>query len=454
MCLLGLAFRQLPDFPVLVLANREEFYARPTAAPQLFPRNGDIPAWMGGLDLTAGGTWLGVNELGLVVAVTNRRKDHPPPAPPSRGRLCRLLLAQHGMASAIAVARAELEGNRYAGCNLLLVDRDSAYAIEAGDVLQSTRLEPGLHLITNAALNASDDLRIARVRKEFAATDPQTAEIWLRDAERICRLSGDGSEGPICLVGPDRGTVSSTVIGVGRDLLESHYRYAPGLPATTPYEDFTPLFRQLLAGWAGLGALAGSGDVSPIAASEPGRIVPDIEPPTDSPARRAVLTGMSSRGAVLQVPDPPADGPYRILLRGPWQSEPLARAECQSAGTLTWSETDLPGPGTVRLPAFWQDLYGSFRGRIRFKRKFHPPSNIVAGDRLAIVFAFVGGHGEVLLNGDPLGRIKPGSESSRFDISGRLGVNNELTVEIEFTDFSANPPPGGLCTPVALEIVS
>ncbi|HEY3966466.1 MAG TPA: NRDE family protein [Planctomycetaceae bacterium] len=454
MCLLGLAFRQLPDFPVLVLANREEFYARPTLPPQLFPRNGDIPAWIGGLDLTAGGTWLGINELGLVVAVTNRQKDQAPAAPPSRGLLCRRLLAQHGMASAIAVALGELEGNQYAGCNLLLVDRDSAYAIEAGNVLKSTRLEPGLHLITNAALNASDDLRIARVRKEFAAADPQTAESWIRDAEHICRLSGDGSEAPICLFGPDRGTVSSTVIGIGRDLLDSHYRYAPGPPATTPYEDFTPLFRQLLAGWADLGAVASGGDVSPVAAGEPNRIVPDIEPPNDSPARRAVRAGMSSQGAVLQVADPPAEGAHRILLRGPWQSEPLARAEWQPAGTLVWSETDLPGPATVRLPAFWQDLYGPFRGRIRFKRKFHPPSNIVAGDRLAIVFAFVGGHGLVSLNGEPLGRIELGSESSRFDVSGRLNVNNELAVEIEFTDFSAQPPPGGLCTPVALEIVS
>src|SRR5438552_3923058 len=78
MCLSGIALRQFEDWPVLVLANREEAYSRPSAGPQIFPRQVDRPAWMGGVDLTAGGTWLGVNELGLFVAVTNRKKSTPP----------------------------------------------------------------------------------------------------------------------------------------------------------------------------------------------------------------------------------------------------------------------------------------------------------------------------------------------------------------------------------------
>src|SRR5262245_46629990 len=92
MFLLGIAFRQFDDWPILVLANREEFYSRPTAGLRLVPRDGQFPAWMGGTDLLAGGTWLGVNEFGLLVAVTNRRKHSPPANPPSRGQLCRSLM--------------------------------------------------------------------------------------------------------------------------------------------------------------------------------------------------------------------------------------------------------------------------------------------------------------------------------------------------------------------------
>ncbi|MBI3864028.1 MAG: NRDE family protein [Planctomycetia bacterium] len=452
MCLLGLAFRESPEFPILVLANREEFYARPTASPQIFPREGAAPAWMGGTDLVAGGTWLGVNELGMVVAVTNRPKTQLPENPPSRGLLCRRLLAHYATASALELARDELQANKYAGCNLLIADRETAYVVEAGDELKLTQLTPGLHLLTNAELNAPDDLRIARVRRELAQARSGAPAGWFENAERICRLSGDGGEVPICLVGPDRGTVSSTVIGLGRDLFDSRYLYAPGPPQVTPYEDFTPLLKQLLAGWAGLGTAGPPDAVSSSAKTAP-RSVPDIEPPDNSPARRAMRQNLEAGGVALQVPDLPADSPYRILLRGPWQSEPLSRATLNPDGTVAWSQLDLPPHGTVRLPAFWQELFGAFRGRVRFRRKFHPPSNIAAEDRLAIVFTVVGGGGEVALNGSPLGRIEPGSAATRFDVTGRLMTNNDLSVDLEFIDFSPAPPPGGLFTPVALEIM-
>src|SRR5438046_760258 len=122
MCLLGIAFWQFDEMPLLVLANREEFYARPTAGPLHFPRQGDAPAWFGGIDLAAGGTWLGVNECGLLVAVTNRKKQGPPANPPSRGLLCRSLLMCRESPSALAFALRELHGNRYAGCNLLIAE--------------------------------------------------------------------------------------------------------------------------------------------------------------------------------------------------------------------------------------------------------------------------------------------------------------------------------------------
>ena len=151
MCLLGIAFRQIDEFPVLVLANREEFFARPTAGPQIIPRQGDAAAWLGGIDLLAGGTWLGVNEFGVLVAVTNRAKKSPPENPSSRGVLCRSLLVNRETASVVEAARRELESNQYAGCNLLIADRHNAIVIEAGDDFEIHALTPGLHLIANAS---------------------------------------------------------------------------------------------------------------------------------------------------------------------------------------------------------------------------------------------------------------------------------------------------------------
>ncbi len=190
MCLLGIEFGRFKDFPVLVLANREELYARPSTGPSLFPRERENPAWMGGVDLVAGGTWLGLNEYGLLVAVTNRKKREPPANPPSRGLLCRKLLSGRDTESVAEAALHELQGNRFAGCNLLIADRDSVCVIEAGDALQVSQLPPGLHLLANAELNDPADRRIERVRREFARANSATAEAWFHTARHVCQLTG------------------------------------------------------------------------------------------------------------------------------------------------------------------------------------------------------------------------------------------------------------------------
>jgi len=447
MCLLGLAFWQFEDVPLLVLANREEFYARPSSGPQFFPRRGDAPAWVGGIDLVAGGTWLGVNEFGLVVAVTNRAKQNGPANAPSRGLLCRSLLAHRETASCVSAALQKLHGNAYAGCNLLIADCNGAVVIEAGDMLTSTHLDPGLHLIANADLDPTDDRRISRVRNEFQRADPATVEDWLLQARRICQLSNNGGEPPICLVGADRGTVSSAVLGIGRNLEASQFWFAPGPPASTHYKDYTPLLRQLFA----------IGQTLSDAQSRPFQPPPDIEPPDDSPARRAARQsapyGIGEHSpAAATFRDADSSSPYRILLRGPWQCEPLARAELGADGKIDWSTSALPSAGGVRLPASWQNLFGAFRGRVIFRRRFHPPSNITSDDRLSLVFDSIGGAATISLNGRSLGTATTTTLPARFDVTGLLRTNNEVVVELVFADFEASAPPGGLYAPIALEI--
>lgn len=460
MCLLGIAFKLYEDAPLLVLANREEFFARPSAGPQIFARNAETPAWLGGVDLLAGGTWLGVNEWGVLVAVTNRPEQSPPENPPSRGWLCRSLLAHRDSVSALAVALPELDGNRYAGCNLLIADRANAFVIEAGDTVKMSPLEPGLHLLANGPLNAADDLRIRRVRREFEVATLATADEWLREARQICQETGEGTEPAICLVGSDRGTVSSTVLAIGQNLATSQYWYAAGPPNAVPYEDFAPLFTGLLTGDFD------ADEISQSAKRQATAQIISIEPPDDSPARRAARESASheirpiapSAPAALSGRGTRSEGdaalPYRIHLRGPWQCEPLARCERNASGALIWTDAGLPAVSTNRLPAAWQDLFGAFRGRIRFRRRFHPPSNITAADRLYIAFDAVGGSGQVSVNGQSLGPVTSPTASSKFEVTNLLGLNNEIVVELEFTDDAAVSPPGGLFAPVALEIVN
>ena len=79
------------DFPLIVAANRDEHYDRPSAAPSLIETT---PKIIAGRDLRAGGTWLGVNSAGLMVGVLNRHLDGNSPVADarSRGLLCMELL--------------------------------------------------------------------------------------------------------------------------------------------------------------------------------------------------------------------------------------------------------------------------------------------------------------------------------------------------------------------------
>src|ERR687892_2230737 len=85
MCLVLLAFNCNPDYSLILAANRDEFYDRPTAPAGFWE---DAPAVLAGRDLKAGGTWLGVDRRGRFAAVTNYRQgQREAAAPRSRGRL-------------------------------------------------------------------------------------------------------------------------------------------------------------------------------------------------------------------------------------------------------------------------------------------------------------------------------------------------------------------------------
>src|ERR1700730_4956734 len=133
MCLLALFFRVVEDATVVVGGNRQGLYTRLGEPPRLV--EGPL-RFMAGSDPVAGGTWLGVNERGVLVAVTNRPKTDAAQKPRSRGLLVRDLLACSSAAIASDQAAKELSGPNYAGCNLLCADSKTAVILHAGDWLR------------------------------------------------------------------------------------------------------------------------------------------------------------------------------------------------------------------------------------------------------------------------------------------------------------------------------
>lgn len=398
MCLLGVVFQTIPNCPVMILANREEIYARPTAGPRIQHPGEGLPDWLGGTDLVAGGTWVGINSCGLVVAVTNRPK-HMLPAGElcSRGLLCRRLLQAPNPQAAQREALRELQRRPFAGCNLVIVGRRQGTVIEAGDAIVVKPLEPGVQLITNGDLNAPDDRRIARVRSELATAAGRDLDAWLTVAARLCGAGAEQDLPAICLEKADRGTVSSTLLALPHRIADARYLYASGPPSRVPYENYSPLLTQLL------------------------------------------------RGGV------PA---HRIQLRGPWGFTPLSAAGSGAGNPPTeLGQPGMPAAGIAKMPASWQSLFGDFRGRVRFERRFHRPSNLEADESVWLVFEAVGGEGQASINGQLLGPLHTNDQPQRFEITKALQGDEHLLVELELTDGSDNPAAGGLYGPVFLEIV-
>ena len=150
MCLILFAYQHHPDYPLIVAANRDEFFDRPTKAAHFWPESADIFA---GKDLLAGGTWMGVTRQGRFAAVTNFRSTHTPPDPAiSRGALCKDFLD-----STISPQDflADIDKNRleYAGFNLLIGSPSQLfyYANQDGKIIE---LEAGIHGLSNGVLVA------------------------------------------------------------------------------------------------------------------------------------------------------------------------------------------------------------------------------------------------------------------------------------------------------------
>ncbi len=226
MCTLLFAWQVDPARPLVVAANRDEFYARP-AAPATFWS--DAPQVLAGRDLQAGGTWLGVTRAGRFAALTNVREPGllTPPHAPSRGQLVADFL-RGGEAPEDYLAR--LRPADYAGFNLVLGDRSSLWYLSnrAGP---TRRLGPGVYGVANAALD-SPWPKVTHGRERLAAlvasgesgtralmdllADPTPAA----DAELPDTGVGLVMErllSPLFIASPVYGTCCSTALAVHRD---------------------------------------------------------------------------------------------------------------------------------------------------------------------------------------------------------------------------------------------
>jgi uncharacterized protein with NRDE domain len=145
MCLILFALNQHAEFPLVVIANRDEYYSRPTRAAHWWQDSEGIFA---GRDLQAQGTWMGINKNGRFAAVTNVREPGMlAPARLSRGKLPREFLAGDQAAETF-IEQIKPEADDYAGFNLLIGDSAGLffYSNRQAEVIE---IPAGIHGISN-----------------------------------------------------------------------------------------------------------------------------------------------------------------------------------------------------------------------------------------------------------------------------------------------------------------
>lgn len=149
MCLILLAWRAHPEYPLVFAGNRDEAYERPSASAEFWD---DEPGIFGGRDLEKGGTWLGLTRAGRIAAVTNYRDGMArKPAPRSRGELTANFLRgaeePHAYLTSVAPAAAQ-----YGGFSLLVGDGERLYSLSnRGAGIEE--LPAGVHGLSNHLLN-------------------------------------------------------------------------------------------------------------------------------------------------------------------------------------------------------------------------------------------------------------------------------------------------------------
>jgi len=227
MCLILLALQQHSSYRLILAANRDEYYDRPSAPPTFWS---EAPDLLAGKDLQSGGTWLGITKKGRIAAITNYRDPASTKRnAPSRGWLVRdFLLGKDGTEEYLIKVRQE--ARKYNGFNLVVGVRDELYWY-SNRTDEIVRLSRGLHGISNRLLDTPwpkvirSKQGISEILDRNDEISPEILFDPLQDRtqapDEILPDTGVGTEwervlSPVFIVSPTYGTRSSTLIFIDK----------------------------------------------------------------------------------------------------------------------------------------------------------------------------------------------------------------------------------------------
>ncbi len=246
MCTIIIAKGLVSGYPLVVGHNRDELIDRWWLPPARWPER---PGLLAPRDLQAGGTWLAVNDDGLVVAISNRHGGRTVEHRASRGMLTLQASDAPSVEAARARVHAHLAAERYHGFNLVLADAHDAVVMSREDpergrqaVVEETVLGDGLHIVTSLHhLDSPADDELRRPLLDAAAHGPTAFGTALRRVLSSSRRLSSGYQ--VCKHRGGFGTVCGAILWMATTGLV-RYEFAPGPPDSTPFADVPLADRQ------------------------------------------------------------------------------------------------------------------------------------------------------------------------------------------------------------------
>jgi uncharacterized protein with NRDE domain len=260
-CLLIAVSGTVPGVPLLIAANRDELYQRP--ADPITVLRATRPRILGGRDELAGGTWLAVNEHGVVAGLTNQPAAARDPAKRSRGELPLAFTRYPDARTAVTEVCARLDPSAYNPCAMLVGDRHALFSVDlsGGHRARVEELPPGSYVLENTPLRqpSAKQQRVAGLVSGLVsglaggALDGRAAEAGLAGVLRDHQpAAGPQPAGPgrparpaelsaACVHTERYGTRSAMIVSVGLSGAP-RVSVAAGPPCVTPLLDVTGMW--------------------------------------------------------------------------------------------------------------------------------------------------------------------------------------------------------------------
>jgi uncharacterized protein with NRDE domain len=245
MSLLAVLYKLVPESPILIAFNKDDVIEKPQPKPTI---QSGKPRVLASVHPQSGGTSLGVNQHGMFVGITPRRKTNAPFAPKQVDTLVRTLLRAGSARRGLDLAMDELNSGQYEGANLVIADYESGWVLHAGNEITAQELDEGLSIVGEHEVDDPRDERVGLARRLLTLQMLDSPVKFLAVASKVfARSPSAPGRATMVMNEPNCKTVSSTLIALGKKPRDAIFQYSAGSPDRNKYEDYSPMLRDILS---------------------------------------------------------------------------------------------------------------------------------------------------------------------------------------------------------------